>query len=122
VRYLAILFYIVIRCKMAMVEDFTQNQDLRALLREAGFKAAVDVALIDLDMAVEFCVSSPDLQEELLEIAARARPSIHGWARSVSVFGGSGGGGRAEGTVQLEIKSGSSASGLSHGGRRAREW
>ena len=100
--------------------DVVINEDLRAILEDAGFRVAVDVALIDADMAGELCISRPDLREELLELVARARPAINGWARSVSVFGGSGGGGRAEGTVQMQINSASSAS-VTPGCRRARE-
>ena len=49
--------------------------------------------------------------EDFLD-AARARPSIGGWARAVSVFGGSGGDGLAGGTVKFEIKYASPAAGL----------
>ena len=86
------------------------NPELLTVLQEAGFTAAVDIALIDAEMADELFPSRPQLQEELLEIAARARPAADGWARSVSVFGGSGLGGLAGGTVKLENKSASSAS------------
>ena len=93
-----------------MAEEFSKNPVLQKLLMEAGFKAAVDVACIDAEMAEELTESRPELKDELLELAARARPSINGWARSVSVFGGLGGGGLAGCTVKLEIKSASPAS------------
>ena len=49
--------------EMAMVEDVIENLDLRALVLEAGFRSAVDVALIDADMAEELCGSRPDLRD-----------------------------------------------------------
>ena len=97
------------------------NDDIRALLEEAGFESAVDVALIDADMARELCISRPELLEELLELVAGSRPAIKGWARAVTVFGGCGGGGRAEGTVKMQNIPASSAARAPPGCRRARE-
>ena len=67
------------------------NLFLKDALEEAGLNSSVDLALIDDEMAHELTQSHPELKGELLELAARARPSIGGWSRSVSVFGGSGG-------------------------------
>ena len=100
---------------MAMVEDVTDNVVLQTLLRDAGFTAAVDVALIDEEMAVELCASRPDLRDELLGVAAGSHLAINGWARAVTVFGGCGVGGRSEGTVKLQNVPASSASGAPPG-------
>ena len=96
------------------------NDELREILEKAGFRSAVDVALVDAEMARELCISRPDLLEELLELVAGSRPAIKGWARAVTVFGGWGGGGRAEGTVKMQNVAASSASGAPRC-RRARE-
>ena len=76
-------------------EDFMlgADPDLVKILIAASSKASIDIALIDEESAGELTEPRPDLKSELLAVAARARPSIGGWARAVSVFGGPGGDG-----------------------------
>ena len=88
-------------------EELIANPDLAQIPMEAGFRTSVDMALIDEEMAEELTEPRLDLKSALMEAVARARPSIGGWARAVSVFGGSGGDGLAGGTVKFEIKSAS---------------
>ena len=92
-----------------------KSEDLRKVLMDAGFSTAVDVAMIDEEMAGELCISHPGLREELLELVAGSHPAINGWARAVTVFGGCGVGGRAEGTVKMQNIPASSASGAPPG-------
>ena len=54
------------------------NDKIREILEEAGFRSAVDVALVDAEMARELCISRPDLLEELSELVAGSRPVING--------------------------------------------
>ena len=90
------------RSAMSMpVEDFLKgaNPDLVKILIAAGFKASIDIALIDEEMAGELTEPRPDLKSDLLAAAARARPSIGGWARAVSVLVG------REGTAWRGVRS-----------------
>ena len=73
-----------------------------ALLHGEGFKTAIDIAMVDAEMAAERTGSQPDLTSALRTTAARARPSVNGWARAVSVIGGPGGDGDAGGTVTTD--------------------
>ena len=61
------------------VEELVNDLGLLVILKAAGFKTSIDIALIDEEMAEELAQPRPDLKSDLLEEAARARPSIGGW-------------------------------------------
>ena len=62
------------------VEEFLRgaDPDLVKILVAAGFKASIDIALIDEEMAGELTEPRPDPKSVLLAAAARGRPSIGG--------------------------------------------
>ena len=75
--------------------EIEATSDLLAMLHGEGFKTAIDIAMVDAEMAAERTESQPDLTSALLTAAARPRPSVNGWARAFLVFGRPGGDGDA---------------------------
>ena len=83
-----------------LLNGIDASGDLLQILVDQGARTTVEVALIDEDIAGVLIETRPDLATDLRAAVSRARPSVDGWVRAVTVFGGSGGGEPAGGTVK----------------------